>query len=298
MSRQPRAATRANKTMSDLESVFNEDSLIDENEESLFDEINYYRTLSTDYIQENGSKEYRQNYEALAELKKKQLYYNNALKLFSGTLGVGLLLSNPWTALLGSIASLSAIDFSIPVDRSIYVMEKLLEHFGNEGITLTPDVRTELGKIELLIKMPDRRTFALILRSKGNSLIKWKAEAGKFFVRTRTKSGRSSSAYDELMKSARRLNEMTLALKKEKSALLGTSNAEKKQPIAKVIVLTSKTKIDPNNDPALFVDFGRARVLHVRSDCSIYVVNHEDLIDFLLPDEKIDKLAPEAGIIN
>lgn len=250
------------------------------------EDIEYLSTLSTEYLTENKEKKYLQNYEALAELKNKQSIYDRAAMLLSGALAVGSTTGNFVVAGIGAAALATTGRLSQPSYRLISIIELLLEHYGKEGITITPDVKTELGTINLLVRMPDKRTFALTLKSKSHALIRWNAEANNFFVRTRRPGGMSSRADKQFIEFARSINRSAVSLKTEKSALLGTSNTEKKQPIVKALVLTNQTRIDPNNDPSLFVDFGRARVLHIKSDCSIYVVNQEDLINFLQLPEK------------
>ena len=244
-------------------------------------EIDYLQTLSTDYLNSENKRKYLQNYEALAELKKKQSIYNKAIMVATGVNAAGFSVGNPIVVFAGSVLSLISIELSTPTDRLVRVMETLLEHFGNDGITLTPDVRTETGKIELFVKLPDRRNFALMLRSNGDCLIKWRIERGDFVSRVRSKNRTKNQVYGGILPAISNLNAMTVSLKQEKSYLIGLSSKERTQAIIKVLVLTSKTRVDPtNNDPSLFVDFGNTKALRVNPGCSIYVVDLENLTNF------------------
>jgi hypothetical protein len=249
-------------------------------------EIEYLKTLSTDYLSLENEKKYLQNYEALAELKKKQSIYNKVIMVATGANAVGLSVGNPIVVLASSALSLISSELSTPTDRLVRVMETLLEHFGNDGITLTPDVRTETGKIELFVKLPDRRNFALMLRSNGDCLIKWRIDRGDFVSRVRSKNKTKNQVYGGILPAISNLNAMTVSLKQEKSYLIGLSSKERTQAIIKVLVLTSKTRVDPNNDPSLFVDFGNTKALRVNPGCSIYVVDLENLTNFFEVAEK------------
>ena len=87
---------------------------------------------------ENG---YLQNEEALEYFKKKQFDWNSILTATSSTAALGLL-GMPVFALVGSIGALLSFELAISVDRIVSVMEPLLEEFKEEGITITPRVKT------------------------------------------------------------------------------------------------------------------------------------------------------------
>ena len=89
-------------------------------------EIEYLKTLSTDYLSLENEKKYLQNYEALAELKKKQSIYNKVIMVATGANAVGLSVGNPIVVLASSALSLISSELSTPTDRLVRVMETLL----------------------------------------------------------------------------------------------------------------------------------------------------------------------------
>lgn len=244
-------------------------------------ENNYILWLES--LFQTGEKTYLQNQAALDYLKKEQARYN-AVIAGSGTVLVAGAATVPPVALAGGAVGLTAIELSKPVDRLISVVEELLKI---NGIIVTPRVKTEEGTIDLLVKMPDRRCFAFALRSKQNSRVKWRAQEQDFFAVTPRK-GRAARVkkWSELIESGQDLNKMTLALKKQKSYLLGESRTERHYPITKAIILTSTTKIDPNNDLDLFVDFGETKALRVQAGSYMYILEQQEIIKFLAPVQK------------
>jgi hypothetical protein len=243
-----------------------------------------------DILIQSGETRYLQNYEALVQL---EIEKNRWEKLLIGagfisiaSMSIGLLLPQ-LLALASSSTATIGLDFLARVGRLHSVTKMLLDHFGNEGITLTPRVKTDDGVIDLLVKMPDKRTFALILRSKGEKFVKWRVEQQDFFVSRKKNRGKKEvKRWENLLNDTQELNRATLLLKKQNSLLLGASNVERKKIIIKAVVLTSKTRIDPNNDPDLFTNFGHARVLRIQADAVTHMLHRDDLINFLQPIEK------------
>jgi hypothetical protein len=233
---------------------------------------------------QTGENPYLQNWKSLDSLEREQAYFN------AGIIGAGTAMftgaaTMPPLGLAGGAAALVTMELSRPVDRLVSVIRQLLEEI--EGITVTPRVKTTEGTIDLLVKMSDRRCFAFALRSKGESRVKWREEQQEFFAVTPRK-GKTARVkkYADLVKSGQTLNRATLSLKKEKNYLLGESRTERNSLITKAIILTSKTTVDPNNDPTLFVDFGLTNVLRVYSGTNIHVLEQSKMIDFLAPVKK------------
>lgn len=239
---------------------------------------NIYISLPEELLQ-TGEKPYLQNWDSLEYYKKIQARYNAAITGASTAMFAGAATFPP-AGLAGGAITLTMLEFSIRVNRLVSVLEKLLEI---DGIIVTPRVKTNEGTIDLLVKMPDKRTFIFALRSKKDSRVKWREEKQDFFAVTPRKGGTRVEKWSNLLKSGQNLNKMALSLKKEKSYLFGASGTERNSPITKAIVLTSKTIVDPNNDPALFVDFGQTKALRVHAGSYMYVVEHKDLIEFLAP---------------
>jgi hypothetical protein len=250
-------------------------------------EINYEQNLikSTDifslYPSENN--EYLQNIEAVERLK-------NECDLLAKATTIGTVISS-WLALLpllpvpislvGLVGMSLAADYLTRVHRVYFVAKMLLDNFGDDGIQITPKVKTNSAIIDLFIRMPDKRIFVLMIRGAENTSIRWREDAQNFFV---TKKGNSRRS-DPLGRVIEKLNTVT-DLKKEKSPLMGVTSAERNTPIIKAIVVAPGAKISAGNSPELWTNFGEARVIRVKTTSVTYVVECEDLVKFLLPPKK------------
>jgi hypothetical protein len=228
---------------------------------------------------QKGENPYLQNHEALDYLKKIQSWYNAAIAGGGGALIAGAVAAPP-IGLVGGLVSLTIIELSRRVDRLVSVIEELLKI---DGITITPSVKTDEGTIDLFVMMPDRRCFAFALKSNKDSRVKWREDRQDFFTITPRKGKVARvKKWSDLIKTGQDLNTRTLCLKKEKNYLLKGG----KNIITKAIVLTSQTKVDPTNDPSLFVDFGQTTALRVHAGSYIYVLEQAKMLDFLAPVEK------------
>jgi hypothetical protein len=223
-----------------------------------------------------SSNQYLQNYEALRDLQKKQSKLHNILMIAAGASALGFSW-NPLVAMAEATGSWFATELSIPIDRTVSIMEMLLEEFKEDGITITPQVKTEEGTIDLFIRTADGRYFAFMLRSNGDSKVKWREDRQGFFV---LKKG-CTAKWSEVYSIGDRLNNAARYLKEQKNPLLGNSNTERRKQVVKGIILTGKTRIDPNNDPALLVDFGRTKALRVKTEATFYLVDKANVVDFL-----------------
>lgn len=219
---------------------------------------------------------YLQNEEALIFIKKKLLGWNE-VAMAGASAGVVGLMGMPLITVAGAAVAGIANELSMPIERLVSVMEILLNEFKEERITITPQVKTEEGTIDLLIKTADGRYFACMLRSNGESRIKWRDDRQGLFA---IKKG-GTREWSDGNSLGKKMDSSILYLKEHKNPLFGTSNTERKKTIIKGIILTAKTRIDPNNDPALLVDFGRTRALRVKTDTILYLVDKANVADFL-----------------
>ena len=222
---------------------------------------------------ENG---YLQNDQALKYFKKKQSNWNKILMGVAGASTLGFA-GMPLVALFGWLGTALSIELSIPIDRIVKVMEMLLDEFKEEGITIIPRVAGDDGTIDLFVKTADQRYFALMLRSNGDSRVKWRKDRQQFFTLGK---GRNSE-WGRLELLGDELNRIVLHFKKEKNLIVGCSKAERNRAFTKVIVLTGKTRLDPNNDPELIVPFGGTTALRITTKSTFYVTNLADLANFL-----------------
>ena len=222
---------------------------------------------------ENG---YLQDEQALNFFKKKLLGWNKVAMAGAGAGAVGLM-GMPLVTVAGAAVAGIANELSFPIERIVSVMQMLLEEFKEEGITITPQLKTEQGIIDLLIKTADGRYFAFMLRSNGESRIKWREDRQGLFA---IKKG-GTREWSDGNSLGKKMDSSILALKEQKNPLFGNSNTERKKTTIKGIILTAKTRIDPNNDPALLVDFGRTKALRVKTDTILYLVDKANVADFL-----------------
>ena len=229
--------------------------------------------------------EYLQNYEALAKLKEEvfTLYKSYvAVAGFSfGSLIVSPLASLGFATLLSAGASL---EYFRIITRLHDTMKMLLEHFGNDGIRITPRVRTNSAIIDLFIRMPDKRMFAVIIRMNENTSVIWREDRKEFFTR---KKGKNAKKCDPLTRTIEQLQTI-VDLKKNKHPLMGAISSERSAPLMKAIVLAPGSEIAASNSPEIWSDFGQTRVLKVRTTSITYVVRYDDLIEFLLPPKEKD----------
>jgi hypothetical protein len=230
---------------------------------------------SSDFLIQDGQNGYLQNHEALEYLKLKQSQLQNIATIASDSGYIGSA-SIPMQFLAGVTRNYPVNELLIPVERLVMTIETLLEEFKEEGITLTPFVQTEEGLIDLFVKTSDRKSFGLILRSNGDSKVKWREERSTFFV-TRKKG---TSKWPELDPIACKLNSMMNCLRSKESLLLGSSKNERKKAFIKTIVLTGKTRLDPTNDPARWVNFGRTTALRMNLTSTYFLVDRANLVNF------------------
>lgn len=235
---------------------------------------NYFSWL--DSLSQPAAKEYLQNEAALEKYQKERRKLNEIA--IGGTVasstsffaGVYVL------ALPGVIISRAILEYSTPIDYIAKVMEMLLEEFKDEGITITPRVKTAEGMIDLLIRTGDRRYFALMLRSNGDSKVNWREDRQELFV-----TNRRTAKWIGIYSLGQKISKIMLHLKAERNSLMGTSNNEIKKGFTKGIILMGKTRVDPNHNPDFLVVFGQAQVLRIRGESTLYVVDFANLANFL-----------------
>jgi hypothetical protein len=227
--------------------------------------------------------DYIQNRNILIELEAEEKRLMLAYGI-SGFLTTASLFSPtyPFTTFAGGAVTGFTMEYIMRVRRIYAVTQMLLECFEDEGITITLRVQTNLAIIDLFIKMPDRRSFALLLRNNGDGAVKWREDKQKFFI---YKVGKKPCKWDSMTRTIEQLKS-TIYLKDLKSPLLGTSRADRNRPINKVVVLCGSTTIHPDHAPEFWSEFGRTRTLQIYKDGLTCIVEQQKLTNFLLPPEK------------
>jgi hypothetical protein len=225
---------------------------------------------------------YSHNYDALKRLKIEYNAKNGFYEIDNNRVELPPLLAKSFSPIKTSYSDEDreeSAEYEVRMSRLISTIEMLLTYFGDDGIKATLRVKTnENDIIDFFVKMPDGRQFAIVLRSNGNAFLKWREDKRSFYV---YKKGRKGMNKWDSMNSAIDKLKSTIDLKKQKSPLLGLTRSEQNRPINKVIVLCDGTKIATNNLPEYWTDFGLTKALRIYKDSLTYVVEQDNLIDFL-----------------
>jgi hypothetical protein len=246
---------------------------------------NYFSWL--DSLSQLSAKEYLQNEVALEKYKKERRKLNDFAISITAAASAAFFVGVYVLAVPGVVASRGILEYSTPIDFIVKVMEILLEEFKAEGITITPRVKTAEGMIDLLIRTADRRYFALMLRSNGDSKVNWREDRQELFV-----MNKRTAKWTGIYSLGQKISKIMLHLKAEKNSLMGSSNNERKKGFTKAIVLMGKTRVDPNHNPDFLVVFGQAQVLRIRGESTLYVVDFANLANFLRKHENKPSIRP------
>jgi hypothetical protein len=172
----------------------------------------------------------------------------------------------------------TAKEYVIRLTRLHAVTKLLLDRFDSDGITITPRVNTNSAIIDLLVRMPDKRFFALMVRSSEDNSVTWDENRHQFFL---IKKGRRTKASDSMTRCLSDLQTI-VDLRKKKDPLVGATTKERNSPLIKAIVLAPGATISPKNPDTIHTTFGEAEVLKIQFGGTTYVVESEQLINFLL----------------
>lgn len=174
--------------------------------------------------------------------------------------------------------------------RRLYIVAKsILDHYGNDNVVLTPRVKTDKATIDLLVRMPDKKMYALAIRSsKDTSSVIWREDRQEFFTIKKGKSANRATALTKVIESLQTIS----YLRKIKHPLMGITASERNAPLIKAIVLAPGARIMADKDSPLWTEFGGARVLKIQTTSITYIVECNDLINFLRPVQKNGASAP------
>jgi len=222
---------------------------------------------------------YIQNRAILVELEAEENRFKIAFGLsgFLTALPTSSVIAS-WLALPGMAAVGFTAEYITRVKRIYSITNMLLDYFGDDGIKITLRAKTNSTVIDLFVRMPDRRIFAVMVRANANTAIRWREDRQEFLV---AKKGKNWKKSEPLTRTLEKLGAV-MDLKKGKSPLMGTSSGERNAPLIKAIVLGQGARISPGNSPELWADFGRTRTLKIRTSSTTYVVEQDNSIDFLL----------------
>jgi hypothetical protein len=211
--------------------------------------------------------------EIIAVADGKAIFSYALLTLLSPNVSVKSVLSNAQKRITEAITR---------VNRLTNTIELLLTSFGDNGLKLTIEIKTEFGVIDLFVKMADQRNFALMLRSNESNYILWDETRKQFYLRhTGMRGLKYWSTTTQILET---LEKQTNWLQKVKSPIIGATAAQRKKPIIRAIVLTGATQLDKiHHDPEARVNFGHTRVVKIDVGYTTYLLQATDLIKFLLP---------------
>jgi hypothetical protein len=228
-----------------------------------------------DVVEEDN---YLQNYAALNIIKEE---INRLLQVYAAATGLSFasLIITPLSTLgMGALVSAGiSFEYFRRITRLHDTIKMLLDSFGDDGIKITPRVKTDSATIDLFIRMPDKRMFALIIRSSENNAVRWREDTQQFYVK---KKGKNEKKSDPLTRVIDELQTI-FDLRKKKSPLMGITSSERSAPLIKVIVLAPGAAIASNNSPEIRTEFGEAKVLKIQTTSITYVVECNDLVKFL-----------------
>ncbi len=221
----------------------------------------------------------RSNWEALEELKKAR----HSLSEICAGLGLLMVGGIATSILLLSSSSIPALGFQLKklqkVSQIVLNMEKILTEFATNNVIVTPQLDVpENGTLDLFVRFPDppkKAVFTIGFRSNGDSKLFFSEEKQAFCVR-RKRGGFKQWNVDLFQRFA--LQEYWL--RKNCIELFGTSSRDKNRSAVKILVLTGDTKIGTHADH-LYTEVGSLRVLTVKNRVSLFVVEEDQLIQFL-----------------
>lgn len=191
----------------------------------------------------------------------------------------GIALSNPLVA----IGSIPPLGFQLKklqkVSQIVLNMERILAEFEKDDVIATPQIDVpDNGTLDLFIKFPNppkKAVFTIGFRSNGDSTVFFSEEKEALCVR-RKRGGFKRWNVNLFQRFA--LQEYWL--RKNRVNLFGTSSRDKNRSAIKVLVLTGNTKIGKHSDH-LYTEVGSLRVLTVKSRVTLFVIEEDQLIDFL-----------------
>lgn len=227
---------------------------------------------------------YLQNYEALEALQTEFYRHIQTWITFAGvgvTAWLAPQVAVPYLVAFGGI--LLTKEYTVRLARLVDVTRALLAAYGDDGIVVTPRVKTDRATIDILVRMPDRRLFAIAIRGKSGNRVNWREDRQQFFVAR--PGGKGAKQSWSLMKTMDEIQSI-FYLRKIKHPLVGVTSSERSAPIIKTIVLAPGARIAANDDSPLWTEFGEARVLKIQATGVTYLVQFEDLINFLKSTKK------------
>ena len=200
------------------------------------------------------------------------VYYSLGSLLAAGTVFFspsGVLTLPPMWLLLRRIHKVNQIRRS---------MTALLDTFKDQGIDIIP--RLEIpgqSSLDLFARFPSKQLFAIALRSQGKSTIFYNEADEALYIR-RQQGGRGLNLWTP--DHVQQLSDQEFWLRGNQSDLFGKSSRDKRRPLVKLLVLTGQTRLGKHSEH-LYAMIGNQKILLLRKRASVYVLEEEQLTDFV-----------------
>lgn len=220
---------------------------------------------------------YLSNRQALRALEQEDkllstVYYGCSSLLAAGTVFFspsGILALPPMWLLLRRTHKLNQIHRS---------MTALLDTFEDQGVEIIPHLEIPgQGSLDLFARFPSKHLFAIALRSQGKSTIFYNEAEEALYIR-RQQGGRGLNLWTP--DHVQRLSDQEFWLRRNQSDLFGKSSRDKRRPLVKLLVLTGQTRLGKHSEH-LYAMMGNQKVLLLRKRASVYVLEEEQLTDFV-----------------
>ena len=157
-------------------------------------------------------------------------------------------------------------------------MTALLDTFDLQGGELIPRLTIPgQGSLDLFARFPSKHWFAIALRSQGKSTIFYNEAKEAIYIR-RQQGGKGLNQWtpDHIQ----RLSDQEFWLRRNQIDLFGKSSRDKRRPLVKLLVLTGQTRLGKHPEH-LYANIGNQKVLLLRKRASVYVLEEEQLTDFV-----------------
>lgn len=220
---------------------------------------------------------YLSNKQALIALEQEDrllsaVYYGFVSLLAAGTMFFspsGVLALPPMWLLLRRTSKVNQIHRS---------MTALLDTFEDQGVEIIQRLTIPgQGSLDLFARFPSKHLFAIALRTQGKSTIFYN-EADEALKIRRQQGGRGLNLWTP--DHVQRLSDQEFWLRRNQSDLFGKSSRDKRRPLVKLLVLTGQTRLGKHSDH-LYAMIGNQKVLLLRKRASVYVLEEEQLTDFV-----------------
>lgn len=163
------------------------------------------------------------------------------------------------------------------VSRLIKVISFLLEEFQDVEIETLPLIPIPGRQpLDLFIRFPDKKFLAFSMRSFGESTIVYDEEKQALFCK-RGYKGRKRWEPDPTLE----LSDQVYWLRKNRRELFGSSRGARK-PVAKVVVVCGKTRLENPHDQSLYVTVGQKKFLLIAKEGgACFVIHQSQVVDFV-----------------